>query len=75
LSKKPPPHEELLQARRERVEAAWKELQQAAQSEFGRAPRTRTWILPLVAAATGLALALSLKRKLRAGKEHESLLP
>jgi hypothetical protein len=53
-----------LKRHRERFERALGDLQDAVEAETGWWLRARRWAVPLAAGATGLALALLLRRNL-----------
>lgn len=53
-----------LELRRRRFEASLQELLAAVEGELGVAPRRSSWILPLVAAAAGVAVGVALRRNL-----------
>ncbi len=46
-----------LASRRQDLESRFQDLRQALDRELGWAPTSRTWVLPLVAFASGLAIA------------------
>ena len=48
---------ERLASRRQELESRFEDLRQALDRELGWAPTARTWVLPLAAFASGLALA------------------
>jgi hypothetical protein len=50
---------------RQRVEERLRTLRGAVQTELGWAPRTARWVLPVAAAALGLALGAAVRRRLR----------
>lgn len=54
-----------LEASRRAVEERLGELREAVRQDLGWVPRTRRWIVPVVALASGLALAAALRRRRR----------
>ena len=54
-----------LRASREGVEGALASLRSALPQQVGEAMRKRVWIVPVLAAATGLALSLAYRRRRR----------
>ncbi len=48
---------ELLTRRRQELEARFNDLRQSIDREIGWAPKAKTWALPTMAFATGLAFA------------------
>lgn len=56
-----------LASSRQHFEQALSDLQRSLQRELGWAPRTRTWLLPVLGVGAGLALAGWLRRGKRRG--------
>ncbi len=46
-----------LASRRQELESRFSDLRQALDRELGWAPRSKTWVLPLIGLASGVALA------------------
>lgn len=59
-----------LSQQRQNVEQRLADLRRAIESELGWAPKARTWVLPLVAFACGIALAFAVRHR-RSGREPE----
>lgn len=53
-----------LERRRDEFAVRLERLRGALESEFGRAPRSGRWVLPLAAVGVGLLAAFGLKRRL-----------
>ena len=54
-----------LQSRRQEAEARLADVRRAFGREVGWTPRSKVWVLPLVAFGVGLALALARRRRSR----------
>ncbi len=52
-----------LQSRRHEAEERLADVRRSFDREIGWAPRSKAWVLPLVAFAVGLTLALARRRK------------
>lgn len=50
---------------RARFERRLKDLRQSTQRELGRSPRSSRWLMPLIAAAAGLAVAMGVRERRR----------
>jgi len=56
---------------REQVEQRLVELHDALESEFGWAPKAKTWVIPLMAFACGVALAFAVRQRKRTSEPEE----
>lgn len=53
----------VVSVRRAELAGQLRELQETVRSELGWAPRSLPWVIPMVAAATGLVLGVALRRR------------